>query len=141
MAEIRNQNVKIKAKVFDTDITIKSNIGSNDKKIKGQVSSIPTATTERKGIIRIATDEEALEGIDNSTAITPYTLRLATHYTHEQAIASDVWVIHHNLGKRPSVTVVDTAESEQIPDEKEYNDDNTVTLYFLSEFAGKAYLN
>lgn len=67
--------------------------------------------------------------------------RVSGTYTHEQAIASDVWVIHHNLNKRPSVTVVDTAETEQIPDEKVYNDENTITLYFISEFSGKAYLN
>jgi hypothetical protein len=63
------------------------------------------------------------------------------HYTHEQGIASSVWVIKHNLNKEPSVVVVDTADEEQIPDRKVYNNKNQVTLYFLSEFAGKAYLN
>lgn len=63
------------------------------------------------------------------------------HYTHEQGIASSVWVINHNLNKKPSIVVVDTADEEQIPDRKVYNNKNQVTLYFLSEFAGKAYLN
>ena len=62
-------------------------------------------------------------------------------YVHEQEEASDTWVINHNLGKRPSVTVVDTAEEEQIPDRKVYDNDNTVTLYFLAGFKGKAFLN
>lgn len=33
-----------------------------------------SATTEEAGAIRLATEEEAVEGIDNSTAITPHTL-------------------------------------------------------------------
>ena len=62
-------------------------------------------------------------------------------YVHEQEVASNTWVINHNLGKRPSVTVVDTADEEQIPDRKVYDNDNTVTLYFLAGFKGKAFLN
>ena len=62
-------------------------------------------------------------------------------YVHEQELAEDTWIINHNLGKRPSVTVVDTADEEQIPDRKVYNDENTVTLYFLAGFKGKAFLN
>ena len=62
-------------------------------------------------------------------------------YVHEQGVASNVWVIQHNLNKKPSVTVVDTADEEQVPDRKEYNNENTITLYFLAGFKGKAYLN
>lgn len=69
-----------------------------------------------------------------------FTIKSA-NYTHEQGIASKEWVINHNLEKEPSVVVVDTADEEQIPDRKVYNSKNQVTLYFLSEFAGKAYLN
>ena len=69
-----------------------------------------------------------------------FTIKSA-NYTHEQGIASKEWIIVHNLEKEPSVVVVDTAGEEQIPDRKVYNSKNQVTLYFLSEFAGKAYLN
>lgn len=62
------------------------------------------------------------------------------HYTHEQAIASDVWVIKHNLNKKPSIEVVDSAENIVIGD-YEYNDLNTVTLRFNGAFTGKAYFN
>ena len=62
-------------------------------------------------------------------------------YTHEQEIASAAWVITHNLNKKPSVTVVDTAEEVQVPDNIEYNNLNTITLHFLAAFKGKAYLN
>lgn len=62
-------------------------------------------------------------------------------YVYEQAIASDTWVITHNLNKQPSVAVADSAGSIQIPNEIVINDENTITLYFLAAFAGKAYLN
>ena len=62
-------------------------------------------------------------------------------FVFEQGIPATEWVINHNLNKKPSVTVVDSADEEQIPDEKIYNTNNKVTLYFLSEFSGKAYLN
>ena len=62
-------------------------------------------------------------------------------YTFTQAIAADTWVIQHNLNKRPSITVVDSAGSSQIPNEKNYIDDNNVEISFLAPFAGKAYLN
>lgn len=31
------------------------------------------------------------------------------HHTHKQAQAAKVWTVVHNLGKRPAVTVVDSA--------------------------------
>ena len=62
------------------------------------------------------------------------------HYTHEQAIASDTWVVHHNLNKKPSIEVVDSADNVWEGD-YEYNDLNTVTLHFNGAFTGKAYFN
>lgn len=61
-------------------------------------------------------------------------------YIHEQGIASDTWLIEHNLDKYPSVTVVDTAGtvfSAQV----EYNDENNCTVYINGATKGKAYLN
>ena len=86
---------------------------------------------------------EKIEGSELIEATkTGSTVKLTSKtYVHDQEIAEDTWVIHHNLGKRPSVTVVDTADEEQIPDRKVYNDENTVTLYFLAGFKGTAFLN
>lgn len=55
--------------------TIRANVVQNDSTIKANISGTPSASTEVKGIIRIATDEEALEGLDNTIAITPFTLK------------------------------------------------------------------
>lgn len=62
------------------------------------------------------------------------------HFTYEQATPSNTWVITHNLNKKPSITVVDSAENV-IVGAYEYNDLNTVTLTFNGAFTGKAYFN
>ena len=62
------------------------------------------------------------------------------HYVHTQSVASAVWTITHSLGKYPSATVVDSADSEVIGD-MEYISPNTITITFSGAFGGKAYLN
>jgi hypothetical protein len=61
-------------------------------------------------------------------------------YTHPQLVASDTWVIVHNLGRFPSVMIVDSAGTVVIGD-IEYDSANQITLTFMAPFAGKAYLN
>lgn len=62
------------------------------------------------------------------------------HYRHVQSTPSASWTIAHNLGKRPSVSVVDSAGTN-IVGNFEYVDDNNCTLTFSSSFSGEAYLN
>jgi len=88
----------------------------------------------------IGLDIEGSELIDVTQINNTYKIS-SVNYTHEQAIASDVWVINHNLNKCPSIYVVDTAGHIQIPDDIMVNDMNTITVTFLAAFAGKAYLN
>lgn len=61
-------------------------------------------------------------------------------YTHNQMSSASTWNVNHNLGKKPSVTVVDTADSIFIG-EVDYIDDNNLVLTFAFPFSGKAYLN
>lgn len=61
-------------------------------------------------------------------------------FTHAQSIPSSEWTITHNLNKRPSVVVVDSADNVVIG-EVEYINDNQVTLRFTGGFSGKAYFN
>lgn len=51
-----------------------------------------------------------------------------------------MWTVAHNLGKRPAVTVVDSAGTVAIG-EVDYLDDNTVRLTFCAAFSGTAYFN
>lgn len=61
-------------------------------------------------------------------------------YIHDQILASDAWTIVHNLGKYPSVGVVDSAGTIVIG-EIDYISTNEVRVRFTAPFSGKAYLN
>lgn len=61
-------------------------------------------------------------------------------FVFEQGIASDTWVIHHNLNKKPSVVLVDSTDTEFIA-QVEYNNNNKLTVYLNGSTKGKAYLN
>lgn len=78
--------------------------------------------------------------LNRITAIETNPVDSDKHYVHNQGVASTIWTITHGLGKYPSVTVVDSANTE-ITGEVKYMDLNTIELTFSSEFAGKAYLN
>lgn len=61
-------------------------------------------------------------------------------YTHNQISASREWLVYHNLGKYPSVTVVDSAVSVVVGD-IEYLSTEELIIRFTSEFSGRAFLN
>lgn len=61
-------------------------------------------------------------------------------FSFSQLSPSATWDIEHNLGKFPSVTVVDSGGSCVIGD-VEYIDTANVRVTFQAAFAGKAYLN
>lgn len=61
-------------------------------------------------------------------------------YVHTQSVAAAVWTITHNLGKYPSVSVVDSALTAWIGDVT-YTNANSLTVTFGAAFAGSAYLN
>lgn len=61
-------------------------------------------------------------------------------YIYTQASPASVWTIEHNLGRYPSVTVVDSAGTAVIGGAI-YLSENVVQLTFGGGFAGRAYLN
>jgi hypothetical protein len=67
----------------------------------------------------------------------------ATHnnerFVFPQPSPSSIWSITHNLGGRPSVTIVDSAGTMVIG-EVTYNSDTQVTVNFTAAFSGFAYL-
>ena len=62
------------------------------------------------------------------------------NFIYTQSTPSATWNITHDLGKFPSVSVVDSANT-QVYGNVDYIDDNSLTLTFTSAFSGKAYLN
>lgn len=60
-----------------------------------------------------------------------------TQYVHTQAVPSLFWVIDHNLGTTPAVTITDSAGSE-VRGEVTHNSANRTTLTFSAAFSGIA---
>ena len=61
-------------------------------------------------------------------------------YVFTQSTAAERWEINHNLGKFPSVTIVDSGGNEVVGDVM-YLTKNKLITSFTAPFSGKAYLN
>lgn len=97
---------------------------------EGEIEDINTRMVDT--VTGIGTIETAREG--NSVTISTKT------FVYEQGIASDTWVIQHNLNKHPSIELVDSAGTV-FKAREEYNTPNQVTIYLNGATTGKAYLN
>lgn len=66
---------------------------------------------------------------------------VARRHVHNQQSAASTWVINHTLGGKPSVTVVDSAQTN-VTGEVQYtgSTDSQVTVFFTAPFSGYAYL-
>lgn len=61
-------------------------------------------------------------------------------YEHHQIASTSTWEIVHNMGKFPSVTILDSAGTMVIGDVT-YENENKVIVKFSSSFSGRALLN
>lgn len=91
-----------------------------------------------------AAEDDLVNGTFNNGLVTALGVKQYVQqkdsYTHIQGEASDVWMIEHNMGRYPSVTVVDSAGSAVFGDVT-YANENQLTVTFSVAFSGKAYLN
>ena len=62
------------------------------------------------------------------------------NFTFTQAAPALVWTVNHNLGKNPSVSIVDNT-GEEVYTRVDYTNLNSLTITFAQAFAGKAYMN
>ena len=62
------------------------------------------------------------------------------NFTFIQSTSAAVWTITHNLGKRPSISVVDSAGTNVVG-AVNHTSNNELTITFSSAFKGTAYLN
>lgn len=62
------------------------------------------------------------------------------NYVHTQSSPSVTWTVVHNLGKFPTIAVVDTGGSVVIPD-VHYVNVNTITVTFGSATSGQVFCN
>ncbi len=84
--------------------------------------------------ITVSTSTVALTGTVTSNG------ESLTSFTHNQTTTATSWTITHNMGKNPSVTIVDSANT-YVVGEIDYINNNSLTVSFKSDLKGKAYLN
>jgi len=60
-------------------------------------------------------------------------------HVHSQGAASATWTITHSLGGKPSIVVVDSADTVVIGEVK-YDSNTQIRVFFTSAFSGYAYL-
>ena len=72
--------------------------------------------------------------VDNTVTLNSQT------FVFEQGIASDTWVINHNLNKRPSIDLVDSS-GRAFEAVRDYVNNNQVIIRLEAATAGYAYLN
>jgi hypothetical protein len=83
----------------------------------------------------VGTTDDVTEGVTNK-----YFTVGRVSYEHIQGEVSKDWVIVHNLGFRPNVTVVDSAGTIY-EGEIAYTNTATLTVSFSAAFSGKAFLS
>jgi hypothetical protein len=96
-------------------------------------SSVPIVVND---VILITTPSGTQDFGTTSSALEPQALA----YEHTQGAVSSSWVINHNLGFKPNVTVVDSAGTIY-EGEITYTNSNSLTVSFSQAFSGKAYLS
>ena len=111
-----------------------------------RISSYPQDTTVTGNDIWIGSDGENGLVTKNFSADNLASYYIANDkfgagtYTFTQSSAATTWTIDHNLGKFPSVTVVDSSNNVVVGFQT-YNNNNQIVLTFSAAFSGKAYLN
>lgn len=61
-------------------------------------------------------------------------------YTHVQNVTANIWTVNHNLGKKPSITILDSAGSEVVG-AVQYISDNQVVISLDYAISGTAQAN
>ena len=122
--------------LVNTTYTLTSTVsaGKNAANIDLTDSDGAKTTVKLKGGTGITLTQPA------SNEITIASLNDDANFVFIQGIPSATWNITHNLGKFPSVSVVDTADQLMYGD-TEYFNENSLTITFSAPFSGKAYLN
>ena len=116
---------------------VQGDIGTGTQGIQGISGAGASAQDINDAIAAAAlgSTDELSEGLINK-----YFTIARVSYNHTQGSASDTWVINHNLGFKPNVTVVDSAGTIY-EGEITYTNTNSLTVSFSAAFSGKAYLS
>lgn len=130
--------------VYDKDVTIFYAWDGNAFKPIGltdaQYDQLTLAYNSAVTSISVTNTNTVTTVTINNIGNSPVSTTFNYAYIHDQSTPSATWTVSHNLGKFPSVTIVDSANSEIIG-EVNFVNNTTLTLSFSAPFSGKAYIN
>lgn len=84
--------------------------------------------------------EQGIQGIQGVQGIQGPKGDTGGTYQHNQTSSSNLWIIEHNLGFNPNVSVVDSAGSV-VETDVWYNNINSLEVRLSAAMSGKAYLS
>lgn len=97
----------------------------------------PSSTISSLDLITIY---QAATQTTKSITVSQLIVSPTSEFVYTQSTPSVLWVIVHNLGKHPSVQVVDVS-GNLVEGSIQYIDTNTVNVSFSIPFSGLAYLS
>lgn len=115
-----------KQELQNAEDEINTRIDNEVERLEEEISQ-SVITVEGSALIDVSKDEQTVT-ISSKT------------FVFEQGIASDTWVINHNLNKRPSIMLT-TTSGEVFEAVKDYISDNQVIIRLEAADTGYAYLN
>ena len=118
----------------DSIMTQNANPGGTTLTITGNISVTGTFVDSTGGT---GTQDQVLASTVTGTA---WVDNVPSTFEFTQGVAATTWNIQHNLGKFPSVSVINN-NNIVINGEVTYINNNNVQLNFSAGFSGKAYLN
>ena len=95
-----------------------------------------TYVTDNLGILKKIGNSAMINELINDALVTSNN----NAYTHTQGVASDTWVINHNLNYYPNISIVDSGGTVVIGNIT-YTNANRITVTFSGAFSGSAYLS
>jgi hypothetical protein len=119
---------------------VQGTVGAGTQGVQGTLGTGIQGTQGTAGLQGIS--GAALDNTDDLTEGTTnkYFTVTRVSYEYTQGSASSSWVVNHNLGFKPNVTVVDSA-GNIVEGEIAYTNSNSLTVSFQSAFSGYAYLS
>lgn len=123
---------------ISSQATFNATITTNQKNIIGNMGVVNATSNNYNDL----NNKPTINGVTLLGNLTSESLGIITdkNFVFNQNVASNEWIINHNLNKFPSVSVVDSGNNIVIG-EVIYIDENNLQIVFSSPFSGSAYLN
>ena len=123
------------------DVAVGGSVSKGDiveiQNVRGNRTVVGPANGTSTAVVAV-TAPSASAAVSQSTNV--FLNQTMTSFVYNQVVPASTWTITHNLGRFPSVTVVDSGLSVVIGDVR-YTNNAQIVITFSASFGGTAYLN